>query len=259
MKAFARKHRVYYSPTIMKTCLAIISARGGSKGIPAKNIQPVAGKPLIAWTVRAAQDSGVFERIVVSTDSPNIAHAAGACGAEIPFMRPAQLARDDTPGIDPVLHAVRWLETHEQFIPEWVMLLQPTSPLRTAEDIREACTLALQHNADAVVSVTYVHDHPYWMKKITPDGRLEDFIAQPTPITRRQDLPAAYALNGAIYLVRRSVLVEQETLFPHNTHALVMARERSLDVDTPWDLYVADLIMRDRDATDQGRANHASP
>jgi CMP-N,N'-diacetyllegionaminic acid synthase len=229
----------------MESCVAVISARGGSKGIPAKNIQPVAGKPLIAWTILASRDSGLFQRIVVSTDSQNIAATARHFGAEVPFMRPAELAADDTPGVDPVLHAVRWLETQEQYTPEWVMLLQPTSPLRSSEDIREAFSLAQEKNADAVVSVTAVHEHPYWMKRIGEDGRLEDFVVQERPVTRRQDLPAAYALNGAIYLVRRRILIEQETLFPLNTHALIMPRERSLDVDTRWDLYVADLILND--------------
>lgn len=230
----------------MNSCIAIISARGGSKGIPGKNIRPVAGMPLIAWTVRAARESRVFGRIVVSTDSPDIAEAAKQCGAEIPFMRPAELAADDTPGIDPVVHAVRWLESHEQHEPEWVMLLQPTSPLRTSVDIQDAFSLAQRTDADAVVSVTTVHDHPYWMKRILPDGRMEDFIRQERPTSRRQDLPEAFAVNGALYLVRRTVLLEQETLFPTNTHALIMPRERSLDVDTPWDLYVADLILKDR-------------
>ncbi len=230
----------------MKSCLAIISARGGSKGIPGKNIRPVAGKPLIAWTIAAARESAVFQRIIVSTDSQEIAEAARQNGAEIPFMRPADLARDDTSGTDPVVHAVQWLELHENFISEWVMLLQPTSPLRASQDIRRAVALAEQKNADAVVSVAPVEDHPYWMKRIDTDGCLEDFIRLEKPINRRQDLPEVYALNGAIYLVRRTVLMAQETLFPQRTYALVMPRERSLDVDTPWDLYVADLILKDR-------------
>jgi CMP-N-acetylneuraminic acid synthetase len=230
----------------MKSCLAIISARGGSKGIPAKNIRPVAGKPLIAWTILPSIESGLFERIVVSTDSPEIADVARSYGGEIPFMRPVELAADDTPGIDPVLHAVQWLELHEHYMPEWVMLLQPTSPLRSTVDLSEAFTLSERNRADAVVSVTSVHDHPYWLKRLSPDGRMEDYIEQDRPVSRRQDLPAVYALNGAIYLVRRKILIEQKTFFPDNTHALIMPRERSLDVDTPWDLYVADLILRDR-------------
>ena len=170
----------------MKSCLAVISARGGSKGIPAKNIQPVAGKPLIAWTILTAVTSGLFERIVVSTDSPEIANVAGTHGAEIPFMRPIELAADDTPGIEPVIHAVQWLERNEGYGPEWVMLLQPTSPLRSPVDIREAFARSEQTPADAVVSVTAVHDHPYWLKRVDQDGRMEDFIAQDELVTRRQ-------------------------------------------------------------------------
>jgi CMP-N,N'-diacetyllegionaminic acid synthase len=230
----------------MITCLAIISARGGSKGIPGKNIRPVADKPLIAWTIAAARDSAVFQRIVVSTDSQEIADAAAHYGAEIPFMRPAELARDDTSGTDPVVHAVQWLETHESFVSEWVMLLQPTSPLRASEDIRRAVALAAQKDTDAVVSVAPVENHPYWTKRIDTEGCLEDFIKLEKPIGRRQDLPEVYALNGAIYLVRRTVLLEQKTLCPQRTRALVMPRERSLDVDTPWDLYLADLILKNQ-------------
>ncbi len=231
----------------MKNCLALISARGGSKGITGKNIRQVAGKPLIAWTIAAASESRVCQRIIVSTDSPEIADAARQHGAEIPFMRPAELATDDASGTDPVLHAVRWLDLHENFAPEWVMLLQPTSPLRTSLDIRRAVALAEEKNADAVVSVAPVEDHPFWMKRIDADGCLEDFIRLEKPFNRRQDLPEVYALNGAIYLVHRTVLLGQETLFPPRTHALVMPRERSLDVDTPWDLYLADLILKDRE------------
>jgi CMP-N,N'-diacetyllegionaminic acid synthase len=226
--------------------IAIIPARGGSKGLPGKNILVVAGKPLIAWTIEAALQSGLFRRVIVSTDSPAIAEVTRTCHGEVPFMRPAELAQDDTPGTAPVLHAVRWLQEHEGFCPDFVMLLQPTSPLRTAEDISCAMELIAQNRADAVVSVTAVDAHPYWMKRVDGTGRITDFMPLHKPVTRRQDLPAVYALNGAIYLIRRHALLEQETLFPSDTHALIMPRERSLDVDTAWDLYLADLVLQDR-------------
>jgi len=161
-------------------------------------------------------------------------------------MRPAHLAQDDTPGIAPVLHAAQWLADNEGYRPDMIMLLQPTSPLRIPEDIDRAIELIREKGADAIVSVTPVEAHPYWMKQIDGAGRMTDFIKLDQPFLRRQDLPEAYALNGAIYVVRRTVLLERETFFPENTYAYVMPAERSLDVDTTWDLYLADLVLRDR-------------
>jgi CMP-N,N'-diacetyllegionaminic acid synthase len=230
----------------LNNCIAIVPARGGSKGVPGKNVRIVAGKPLIAWTLETALQANLFQRVIVSTDSPEVAAVARVHRGEVPFMRPPELALDDTPGIDPVLHTVRWLEEHERCSPEFVMLLQPTSPLRTSEDMCRAMELAAEKRAHAVVSVTLADAHPYWMKRVDDEGRLADFMELQPFATRRQDLPLVYALNGAIYLIRRQVLLEQETLFPRDTRALIMPSERSLDVDTAWDLYLADLILADR-------------
>jgi len=226
--------------------LAVIPARGGSKGILGKNTAVVAGRPLIAWTIDVALRSQTLERVVVTTDSPQIAATARECGAEVPFMRPSELAADHTPGIAPVLHAVDWLEQHESYQPEWVMLLQPTSPLRTVEDVDAAVAMASKKDVDAVVSVCEGHQHPYWMKQIGSDGFLTDFLRLERPYARRQDLPPVYALNGAVYLIRRQVLLEQRTLYPARTMALVMPIERSLDVDTLWDLHLVRLVLEER-------------
>ncbi len=161
-------------------------------------------------------------------------------------MRPADLAQDDTPGIEPVLHAAHWLNENDGYRPDLIMLLQPTSPLRIPEDIDRAIELIREKKADAVVSVTPVEEHPYLMKRIDGAGRMTDFIKLEQPIDRRQDLPEIYVLNGAIYLARYEVLVEQKTFYTDNTLSLVMPVERSLDIDTPWDLYLADLILKDR-------------
>jgi CMP-N-acetylneuraminic acid synthetase len=227
-------------------CVGIIPARGGSKGIPGKNLKPAAGKPLIAWTVETALAATSLDRVIVSTDSLEIAEVARRHGAEVPFMRPADLAQDDTPGIEPVLHAALWLEENEGYHPDLIMLLQPTSPLRIPEDIDRAIELIREKSADAVVSVTPVEAHPYWMKQIDGAGRMTDFIKLDQPIDRRQDLPEVYVLNGAIYLARYEALVEQKTFYADNTFSLVMPVERSLDIDAPWDLYLADLILKDR-------------
>ena len=226
--------------------VAIIPARGGSKGIPHKNITLLAGKPLIAWTIQAAQSSLRMNRIIVSTDDNEIALIAKQNGAEVPFMRPAELAEDDTPGMAPILHAVKWLEKNEGYLPDLVMCLQPTSPLRSSEDIDAAIELAVQKNADAVVSVMPVDHHPDWMRCVDTDGRLSDFCTTERPATRRQDLPPVYALNGAIYLGCRKVLLEQESWYTDKTFAYIMPPERSLDIDTQWHLRLADLILKDK-------------
>ena len=226
--------------------LAVIPARGGSKSVPYKNIASVGGKPLLAWTILTAQRCSILDRIIVSTDDIAIAETAQAWGAEVPFMRPLELARDDTPGIEPILHAVNWLARYENYWPDYVLVLQPTSPLRTTEDIERAIQLAMERDADSVVSVSLAHQHPYWAKRITSDGHLVDFIPLDRHYVRRQDLPAAYVLNGAIYLARRQVLVEKQSWYTARTYAYIMPLERSLDIDTPWDLYLADLILEDR-------------
>ncbi len=223
--------------------LAVIPARGGSKGIPNKNILPLAGKPLIAWTVVAALESGILERVVVSTDSDAIAAVGRQFGAETPFLRPAELSRDDTPTTDSVAHAIHWLAANESYQPDAVMILQPTCPLRSLDDIRQATALFSERQAESVVAVCEAKQHPFWMKQISPEGRLVDCANDWKFTTRRQDLPKLYALNGALYLTRRDLLVEQNTVFPPRTFAYVMPKERSLDIDTPWDLHVADLLL----------------
>jgi CMP-N,N'-diacetyllegionaminic acid synthase len=233
------------TPAKKPICAAIIPARGGSKGIPGKNIRPVAGKPLIAWAIETALSATSLDRVIVSTDSPEIAEVARRHGAETPFMRPAYLAQDDTPGVAPVLHAMRWLMDNEGYQPDMVMLLQPTSPLRISEDIDKAIELAQEKNADAVVSVVLVEAHPYWMKRRDAEGRIADFMKLDNPIVRRQDLPELYVVNGAVYVASYEVLMEQKTFDTPNTFCLVMPAERSLDIDAPWDLYLADLILKD--------------
>jgi N-acylneuraminate cytidylyltransferase/CMP-N,N'-diacetyllegionaminic acid synthase len=229
--------------------LAIVPARGGSKAVPGKNLAEVAGKPLIAHSIAAAGAARGVERVVVSTDDPAIADAARRHGAEAPFLRPAELARDDSPTVAAVLHAVQWLEEHEGYRPDYVLLLQPTSPLRTAGDVEGAIRLAIDRDADSVVSVCEVKHHPYWVMRRAPDGRLASFLGtdweeDQQKYPRRQELPPAYAENGAVYLARRSVLLGRRSLYGEKVYGYVMPAERSLDIDTLWDLRLADLILR---------------
>jgi CMP-N,N'-diacetyllegionaminic acid synthase len=203
----------------------------------------VAGRPLIAWTIEAALHCPTLNRVVVSTDDLEIAAVSRTHGAEAPFIRPAELARDDTPTMPVVTHALKWLADEEGYVPERVMLLQPTSPLRTSEDIAAALVLADERSADSVISVSEASTHPHLSKRITREGLLVDFMDHPA-VERRQDLEPLYALNGAIYLARRSVL-EKHSFYGPRTYAYVMPPERSLDVDTAWDLHLCDLVLRD--------------
>lgn len=205
----------------------------------------MAGKPLIAWTIEAARATPVLHRLVISTDCEKIAALGRQYGAEAPFLRPESLAMDDTPGMLPILHAVRWLEENEAYKPDYVMCLQPTSPLRNSSDISGAIELAMEKKADAVVSVTPVKHHPAWIKQVDSTGRMHDFLPPKVEHFQRQNLPPVYALNGAVYLARRQLLLEQETWYTASTYAWIMPPERSLDVDTPWDLHLVNLILQD--------------
>jgi len=225
--------------------LALITARGGSKGLPRKNVLDLAGRPLIAWSIKAALDSASVGRVIVSTDDQEIADVSRRHGAEVPFMRPAELARDDSPHIDVILHAVAWLEQNQGYRPEWVLLLQPTSPLRLARDIDDALALARSRGAQSVASVQEAPSHPFLLQTIDERGRLREFMPPPPGYLRRQDFPAIHALNGAIFLVRREMLLEERALLDRETLALVMPPERSLDVDTPWDFHLTRLVLED--------------
>ena len=196
---------------------------------------------MIAWTIEAALRSQNVTRTLVTTDDAEIANTARQHGAEVPFSRPPELAQDNTPGIAATLHAVSWLEENEGYLPNIVVNLQPTSPFRTCSDIDAAIGLLFERNADSVVSVTAAGSHPYWMKTIDDNGWMRDLIQQSEPTFLRQQLPSVYSLNGAIYLAHRDVLLSTGGWYTPRTAAYIMPSERSLDIDTPWDLSVARL------------------
>lgn len=223
----------------MKT-FGLIPARGGSKGIPRKNIKLIAGKPLIAWTIEAALRSALLDAVVVSTDDPEIAEVARRAGAQVPFMRPAELAQDQTPGLDPVLHALAQLPQYDA-----VLLLQPTSPLRTTEDIDACLRLAVQRRAPSVVSVSEPDMHPYWTYRLTEGQTLERLVAA-APVARRQDLPAVVAVNGALYFAEADWLRRSSGFVGAETLAYAMPRERSIDLDTPLDWKFAELLLKEQ-------------
>ena len=222
-----------------KSVLAVIPARGGSKGVARKNIRMLAGKPLIAWTIEAAMESIYIDRLVLSSEDAEIIRVAQEWGCEVPFIRPGELARDDTPGIDPVLHALKALPGYD-----YVVLLQPTSPLRTAKEIDESIAVCESQAAPACVSVTEPAHHPQWMFTTDSNGRLRPLAEQAA--SRRQDLPAVYALNGAVYVAQVAWLQSSLSFIGSETCAYVMASLQSIDIDTEEDIVLAECLLSRR-------------
>jgi CMP-N,N'-diacetyllegionaminic acid synthase len=232
--------------------LGLITARGGSKSIPGKNIARLAGRPLLAYTCDAARGSARLTRTVLSTDDPAIASVGRDCGVEVPFMRPEEIARDTTPSIDVALHAVDWLAQNDGWTADVVVILQPTSPLRVSRHIDEALYEMETWSADTVVSVVEVPHRfsPYSVMRME-GGRLRDFWDGPTPFDRyrRQDMPTLYARNGpAVLATRVPVMKEKRSFYGDFVAPYVMSEAESIDIDTPHDLMLAEAALSARAA-----------
>lgn len=223
-----------------KSVLAIVPARGGSKGLPRKNVQQLGNKPLIAWTIEAALASSFIDRVILSSEDEEIIRTARAWGCEVPFVRPSELAQDGTPGIDPVLHALAMLPGYD-----YIVLLQPTSPLRQTEDI-DACIKLCAQGGAATVSVVEAKSNPFWMYTVNEENRLSPFLSDHGTYARRQDLPMLVVPNGAVYVARTDWLVGSQTFFSQETVAYPMPSERSIDIDTDLDLALAELMLTRR-------------
>ncbi len=219
-----------------KTVLGVIPARGGSKGVPRKNIRVVAGKPLLAYSIEAAQGSAYIDRFVVSTEDAEIREVALAWGAEV-LNRPPELAQDETPGIDPVLHAIATFPRYD-----YVVLLQPTSPLRTADDIDSALEQCGSRKAHVCVTICQVEQSPYRCFELGHDGRLKRLLSTPSG-TRRQDLPQLYAINGAVYIAETDWLRREKCFVTDATVAHLMSEQNSLDIDTEQDLLYFEFVI----------------
>lgn len=225
--------------------LGIVTARGGSKGIPQKNIVPLLGKPLLAYTAEAAREARRLTRVVLSTDDETIAQVGRECGLEVPFLRPPELARDDTPTIPVLQDVVQRLEAAGERY-DSIFTLQPTNPLRRASDIDGAIELLEQTGADSVISFVEVGErHPARMKFIDAEGRVKD-----PPFTesfegqRRQELPKLFLRDGSVYLTRRDVLMNQGSIKGGDCRAWFMPVERAWNVDEPFDLFIVEQLMR---------------
>lgn len=220
--------------------MAIIPARGGSKGVPRKNIRELCGKPLIAWTIEEAQKSKYIDRLILSSEDAEIITVAKEWGCEVPFVRPQELAQDETPGVAPVIHALETLP--ERY--DYVVLLQPTSPLRLAKDIDECLELFRKKEDVICVSVTEPEESPYWMYKITEKNALKSLITDENKAVRRQDLPKVYVLNGAIYISKSSQLLKAKNFVFDGARAYIMPKERSIDIDDEWDLHLLHHMLK---------------
>ena len=224
--------------------LATICARGGSKGVPGKNIRPLCGKPLIAYTIETAQRCRLIDRIIVSTDSPQIADIARATGAEVPFTRPEELATDDAPKLAAIKHAVRFLETEQGYHSDIIVDLDPTSPLRTAEDVEACIRIVRDEGADNVFSVIKAHRNPYFNMVEVVDGRVQLVKCLASAVVRRQDAPPVYDMNASIYAWKRYALMNNDSLFLETTRIYEMP-EWAKDIDGETDFKFAEFMIKE--------------
>lgn len=222
-----------------KSVLAVITARGGSKGLPRKNILEVNGRPLLAWSSAAAGESRYIDRVILSSDDDEIIRVGKEWGCEAPFKRPLELAHDETSTEHALIHALDNIE--ETY--DYIVLLQPTSPLRLTEDIDSCIKLCHERRAPACVTVSKTEKSPYWMFQIDDNGRMTPFLEKDGPWYQRQNLPSAYAANGAVYVADVEWYRENQTFYGQETVAHVMPPERSVDVDTELDLMLVETIM----------------
>lgn len=228
---------------IKEKFIAIIPARKGSKRLPNKNILDLRGKPLIAWTIEAAKKSKYFKKIVVSTDSEEIIKIAHELGIEAPFKRPEHLSSDTASSVDVVLHVLDYYKSQGiEF--EYLVLLQPTSPIRTSTDIDNAIELLLEKNANSITSVCEMEHSPLWSNILPPDGSMDNFIRKDVIGKRSQDLEKYYRLNGALYIIKTDIF-EEEGKFIANSRsfAFKMDKKASVDIDDEIDFKLSSVLL----------------
>ena len=225
--------------------LAVITARAGSKGIPRKNIKPLGGKPLIVYSIEVAKRSSLITDLIVSTDGEDIAAVAREAGAEVPFMRPPELSQDTTPHLPVMQHAIEFMEKQKGIIYDHVVILQPTSPFRLVEDIDGTLKKLIESGADSAVTLVDVGDfHPMKAKKLEGD-RVIPYCMPEVEGARRQDLPKAYRRNGALYAMRRDLIMKDNHLYGEYVVGFVMPDDRSVDINNLLDWTRAELMLED--------------
>ena len=226
--------------------LAVITARGGSQGLPGKHLMDAGGKPVIAWSITSAKDSRYMDRLILSSEDEEIIATAKQWGCEAPFNRPAELAQDDSRVEDALIHALDALEDSYDYL----VLLQPTSPLRTAADIDACLETCRKFDAPACVSVSVPKKSPYWMFRIDDDHRMHRILEAGADSYRRQNLPLIHGMNGAVYVANTTWFREHSAFVGPETRAYVMPPERAVDLDEPLDLVLLRAIVgQSADAT----------
>ena len=235
----------------MANVLCLVPARGGSKGIPAKNLRMLGDRPLLSYALEPAREAGI-KRVVLSTDSHAIADLGRSIGLEVPFMRPAELATDEAPMLPVVQHAVRAMD-EEGFSADIVVLLQPTSPFRRAEHVRAALDLLESARCDSVVSVVEVPRHfsPQYVMKVE-EGRLISYLPEGQRLVRRQDALPAYSRDGTVYAIRRQVIMELNSLYGEDCRPLIIPSDESINLDTAEDWALAESRLAERTRDSQG-------
>jgi CMP-N-acetylneuraminic acid synthetase len=229
------------------TVIAFIFARGGSKGLPGKNIRFLAGKPLIAWSIEQARAVKRIERVIVSTDSEEIAAVARDFGAEVPFIRPAELARDDSPEWLAWRHALAFLQESKGTLPETMLSIPATAPLRLPIDLENCLDEFAKGDADMVITVSNAHRNPWFnMVKKKPDGKVSLVITPTSGITRRQDAPEVFDIATVAYAARPQFVMEQMGIFTGRVRAVNVPVERALDIDTLLDFEMAEFLISRR-------------
>jgi len=222
----------------------VIPARGGSKGLPGKNLRKLGALSLIGQAIASAREAALLARFIVSTDSPEIAEEARRHGAEVPFLRPAEFATDQA-GMLPVLqHAVRWLESSAGVRPDLIVTLQPTSPFRTGAEIDQTIRKVIEAGSDSAQTLSEASYHPYFMKTLDGD-RTVALFPEGHRYVRRQDAPAVYQPSGAVYVTRYATLMERGHILGEDNRGVVQGFEASVNIDTEWDFLLAELLLRE--------------
>ncbi|MDD5168739.1 MAG: acylneuraminate cytidylyltransferase family protein [Syntrophales bacterium] len=223
--------------------LCVIPARGGSKGVPRKNIKHLAGKPLIAYSIEQAMQSSYIDRVIVSTEDEEIAAIAKKYGAEVPFLRPVELAGDDISTIDVLLHAMDWIEKQGKYPFDILTLLHTTAPLRWVSDIDACIKLLIDTTADNVFSVADAHRNPYFnMVECDAEGKIK--LVKKSTFSTRQAAPKVYDLNASIYAWWKDILKKEKKVFLNKSKIYVMPKERSVDIDDDLDFRIAEFLCK---------------
>jgi CMP-N,N'-diacetyllegionaminic acid synthase len=224
--------------------LAIIPARGGSKGLPGKNIRLLGGLPLVAHTIRVAQEASCIKRIVLSTDDESIARIGKDFGAEVPFLRPKELAQDHSKSIDNYTYTLDRINQNRTKPYEDFVVLQPTSPLRIAHDIQQSVGLFFEKNAESVISVSEASHPASWYRTIDDSGVLRSYFPDNTSNLNRQELKPSYLPNGAVFVLSLNLLKSKYSFYSEKTYPYIMPQSRAIDVDTLLDFKFAEYIMK---------------